>query len=55
MSDWDGIVLRANTRNAPSSGAHARKTALSVTAVTLKIGKHDYTLTRFYEFGGAVT
>ena len=54
MSDWVEIILRANTRTAPFSGAQARKTALGVTAVTLKIGNHDYTITRVYEFGGAV-
>jgi hypothetical protein len=55
MSDWVEIVPRANTRTAPFSGAQARKTALSVMAVTLKIGIHDYNLTRVYEIGGAIT
>ena len=55
MSDWVEIILRANTRTAPFSGPQARKTALSVTAITLKNGNHDYAITRVYEFGGAVT
>ena len=55
MSKRVRIALRANTRNALSLGAHARKTIQSVTTVPLKLGIHDYVMAKVYEFGGTVT